>query len=271
MVSEDTWSKLDKLKRFIAFCVGFLIVVVSILSIVNPSSYDDNKGSNAFIRPLGIITSLWNIIFAALIILVQLKWTNWVGMRFGFLLSPLFRGFFYVFVGTSVLLPINSEADGISLGVFSWVVGFSAITLGGIECIVGGKCTREDDVVIGARSKRNIEVEPPALAGPGGIPEVAPDQGSRKGGTFSKIFGGSSRSASNSNANDGTFNVRAECIPSAPHLRRATGLICAGERRRHRRRPARRVQSERHGPAGDGWRVGSVGSGRQPVPWEWEP
>ena len=210
MVAEETWKKLDKFKRLIAFCVGLLIVIVSILSIINPSSYDDNKGSNAFIRPLGILSSLWNILFAVLILLVQLKWTDWVGMRFGFLLSPLFRGFFYVFVGTSVLLPINSEADGIRLGVFSWVVGFSAITLGGVECCVGGKCTRDDDVVIGARSRKSVEVTPPALAGPGGNPEVMPDQGSRKGGTFSKIFGGgSSREASNSAApNDGTFNVR---------------------------------------------------------------
>ena len=90
-VDEARWEKLDKVKRIIAFCIGGLIIVVSFLSILNPSAYDSGTGSNAFIRPLGIITSLWNILFAFLIVLVQLRWTDWVGMRFGFLLSPLFR------------------------------------------------------------------------------------------------------------------------------------------------------------------------------------
>merc|ERR1740130_2083923 len=145
-VDEARWEKLDKVKRIIAFCIG------------------------------------------GLIILVQLRWTDWVGMRFGFLLSPLFRGFFYFFVGTSVLLPINNKANGIDLGVFSWCVGFSSIMLGLVELFFGGKCTNGDDVTIGARSKKNknVEVTPPALAGPGG-PAVDGDQSSKKqGGFFSR-------------------------------------------------------------------------------------
>ena len=84
-----TWQGVDRLKKGTALCTGAAVIVSSILTILNPFGQFE-KIILAYIR------SGWNFLFGLIMVLVQVKWTEWVHRRFNFLTSWFGKAFFFL-------------------------------------------------------------------------------------------------------------------------------------------------------------------------------
>ena len=124
-----TWKGIEKLKRVTNLVCGVGVILCAVLSILNiiASVFD----------LIGFIRQLWNGLFGALMIMLQLNWTEWITRRFGFLTGWFGRGMFYLFVGTNIM---NPYTDNAGLVVLTFTFGFACVFVGAVELIFGFKC-----------------------------------------------------------------------------------------------------------------------------------
>ena len=124
-----TWKGIEKLKRVTNLVCGVGVILCAVLSILNiiASVFD----------LIGFIRQLWNGLFGALMIMLQLNWTEWITRRFGFLTGWFGRGMFYLFVGTNIM---NPYTDNAGLVVLTFTFGFACVFVGVVELIFGFKC-----------------------------------------------------------------------------------------------------------------------------------
>jgi len=124
-----TWKGIEKLKRVTNLVCGVGVILCAVLSILNiiASVFD----------LIGFIRQLWNGLFGALMIMLQLNWTEWITRRFGFLTGWFGRGMFYLFVGTNIM---DDKSGNAGLIILSYFFGFMCVFVGAIELIFGFKC-----------------------------------------------------------------------------------------------------------------------------------
>ena len=82
---------------------------------------------------LGIVRSIWNIIFGVIMILLQLNWKQFITRNFGFLHHWFLRGCFFIFVGTNAMRTDEKTNEGEV--IFSLFAGFSCIFVGVVELL----------------------------------------------------------------------------------------------------------------------------------------
>lgn len=103
-----------------------------------------------------VVNDIYRVIFAILIILAELRLSK-VLKWFGFLLSFIGLGFFYVFVGG---LALGSEPWAIAMAIISCAVGF-------MYCFFGCACKdfQEQDKMGEARKELEVEGGPAPAEG----------------------------------------------------------------------------------------------------------
>ena len=110
---------------------------------------------------LGIVRSIWNIIFGTIMILLQLNWKQFITRNFGFLHHWFLRGCFYLFVGTNVM---HTDGTFFPDVFFSLSAGFASCFVGVVELLFGFKCAPENksdgDVEGGNKPGARHTVEP---------------------------------------------------------------------------------------------------------------
>jgi len=178
------WLKLNFIKKCTAAGCGIAILIISILTLLNFLDW--------FTGPLlffNLVRTLWNILFGALIVFLQLSCDWLFRNRFGFLGGCFGRGSFYLFVGTNVIPPPKHSGDWAPW--WTYVVGGTTIAVGVLELILG--CTAE-------------KVEPkPAAAAAAPEPSAA---GRSTGGGFFGVFGSSKAAESGrGTSSEPTFTV----------------------------------------------------------------
>ena len=123
-----TWKGIEKLKRVTNLVCGVGVILCAVLSILNiiASVFD----------LIGFIRQLWNGLFGALMIMLQLNWTEWITRRFGLLPGWFGRGMFFLFVGSNVMV---HDSRG-NIEFFSIFTGGCCLFVGGVELLFGFKC-----------------------------------------------------------------------------------------------------------------------------------
>lgn len=124
-----TWKGIEKLKRITNLVCGGGVILCAVFSLLN--IFAD------IFDLVGFIRQLWNGLFGALMILLQLNWTEWITRRFGFLTGWFGRGMFYLFVGTNIMNPYTSNAG---LKILTYSIGIACVFVGVVELIFGFKC-----------------------------------------------------------------------------------------------------------------------------------
>jgi len=167
-----TWEGLDRVKRFTALGTGIGVLISSILTLLNPAD-------TAF-KPLSFVRSGWNAMFGLLMILVQIKWTNWINRRFGFMSGWFGRALFFIFVGTNIMEPDSTSAVTAMLTI---VAGVACLFVGVVELIFGFRCAEGLDGSGGSGgSGKDGASELPLPSTPSSAPG--------KQTSFVKVFGG---------------------------------------------------------------------------------
>jgi len=146
-----TWKGVEKLKRFTTLICGGGVILCAVLSVLNifESLFD----------LVGLIRQLWNGLFGALMILMQLNMTDWITRRFGFLTAWFGRGMFYLFVGTNIMNPYTSN---VGLVVLTYSFGFACVFVGVVELLIGFRCNGNGDGTSTTEAPR-------AVVGPSGF------------------------------------------------------------------------------------------------------
>jgi hypothetical protein len=115
-----TLDGINRIKKILGACTGATVIAVAVVELLTPSNWSS---------PFSQFRNIWNLLFGALMIILQVK-PAWVVGPFGFLNRWPGRSVFFLFVGTTVW------DDSVW---WSFIVGGFCICVAGLEFLLGCK------------------------------------------------------------------------------------------------------------------------------------